>query len=197
MLFKNTQRKVSRLKKDIFTEKGANRNKLAKEIYAFINAHGGLCSIKITLTEDSSIKDTYKHYYFGDGSVFPLRNDRSASHVSVWDKNNNEYRFNFNEHGYMNPDAECVYDLIMRLKDMLHTKHFNFYGSWTAPSYGYSLTDAISSAVGNYGTTASNDCGWFVMKSAFILDDDNWQRYLKDVEKAKQNSVQQKPLKKI
>ena len=132
MFFKGAQRKVNRLKKDIFTEKGANRNHLAREIYDFINAHGGLCSIKITLTEDRTIEETYKHYYFGDGSVFPLRNDRSASYVSVWDRNNREHRFNFNEHGYMNPDAECVYDLIMRLKDLLHTSHFNFYGQWEA-----------------------------------------------------------------
>ena len=178
MFFKGAQRKVNRLKKDIFTEKGANRNHLAREIYDFINAHGGLCSIKITLTEDRTIEETYKHYYFGDGSVFPLRNDRSASYVSVWDRNNREHRFNFNEHGYMNPDAECVYDLIMRLKDLLHTSHFNFYGQWEAPGYGYSITDAISSATGHYGTTAESGNGWFIMGSAFILDDANWQRYM-------------------
>lgn len=37
MFFKGAQRKVNRLKKDIFTEKGANRNHLAREIYDFIN----------------------------------------------------------------------------------------------------------------------------------------------------------------
>ena len=197
MFFKGAQRKVNRLKKDIFTEKGANRNHLAREIYDFINAHGGLCSIKITLTEDRTIEETYKHYYFGDGSVFPLRNDRSASYVSVWDRNNREHRFNFNEHGYMNPDAECVYDLIMRLKDLLYTSHFNFYGQWEAPGYGYSITDAISSATGHYGTTAESGNGWFIMGSAFILDDANWQRYMKDVERARQKADPQKNLKKI
>lgn len=127
----------------------------------------------------------------------PLRNDRSASYVSVWDRNNREHRFNFNEHGYMNPDAECVYDLIMRLKDLLHTSHFNFYGQWEAPGYGYSITDAISSATGHYGTTAESGNGWFIMGSAFILDDANWQRYMKDVERARQKADPQKNLKKI
>ena len=97
----------------------------------------------------------------------------------------------------MNPDAECVYDLIMRLKDLLRTSHFNFYGQWEAPGYGYSITDAISSATGHYGTAAESGNGWFIMGSAFILDDANWQRYMKDVERARQKADPQKNLKKI
>lgn len=186
-LFNKTFGKLINMYDDITTEQGRNRKQLADEVYNYVRSKGELTFIKIYLNEDHTIKDKFARYT-SDGSFIPLYNNRSATDIIVWDSNNKKHYFNFNEHGYANLNAEASYDLMNRLSKLFHTKNWMYHGEWIEEYTGYDMTDSLSYAIGNYGTTGRNNSKYLRIYSLVICNDENWKAFLET-----QKSIQEEP----
>lgn len=178
------KRSIKRLIADVkmdLTEKGKNRRDLVDELYDFVISHGGLQVCMIVVSSDTD-RIEYKYNEFIGSYI----GGRSSKFFKTWDQDNRPHIYNFHEHGYENLDVEAVYDIGFRLKRRLNA-HTADWCDWVeVEDRGGTLSDTISFAMGNYGTTSSRTSKYKKINEYVLYSDEQWGYFLEEQNRRKQ-----------